>query len=155
MQILIDRVNLIVDVNRYTRNTDVANLISQYDPKFREEFKGLSGVYYTNFSGGDGDLWTVDFGFKTDKTKDAIIISAKFKIIAESVDNSFQIGNAIYFPIGLPIIVTDLSGTYNYQIINVDTVNLLNVPVDVPVKTLQVIANVPVVFTKHNTRCCF
>jgi hypothetical protein len=142
---LIDRVNLIVDVNRYTRNTDVANLISQYDPKFREEFKGLSGVYYTNFSGGDGDLWTVDFGFKTDKTKDAIIISAKFKIIAESVDNSFQIGNAIYFPIGLPIIVTDLSGTYNYQIINVNTVNLLNVPEDVPVKTLQVIANVPVV----------
>lgn len=140
---LIDRVNLIVDVNRYTRNTDVANLISQYDPKFREEFKGLSGVYYTNFSGGDGDLWTMDFGFKTDKTKDAIIISAKFKIIAESVDNSFQIGNAIYFPIGLPIIVTDLSGTYNYQIINVDTVNLLNVPEDVPVKTLQVTANVP------------
>ena len=140
---LIDRVNLIIDVDRYTRNTDVANLITNYTPKFREEFKSLSGVYYTNFSGGDGDLWSMDFSFQVDTTKQAQIKSANFKIIAETGSYSFQIGHSINFPIGLTLLSSD--GTYIYQIINIDSTNLLNIPEDAPLKTLEVTMNVPAI----------
>ena len=138
---LIDRVNLIIDVNTYTRNTDVSNLVINYNPKFREEFRGLSGVSYTNFNGGDGDLWSMEFPFQLDTTKEAQIVKAKFKIIAESSSDSFQVGNSIDFPIGLPLLTTD--GTYIYQIINIDSNNLLNIPEDVPLKTLEATMNVP------------
>jgi hypothetical protein len=138
---LIDRVNLIIDVNTYTRNTDVSNLVINYNPKFREEFRGLSGVSYTNFNGGDGDLWSMEFPFQLDTTKEAQIVKAKFKIIAESSSDSFQVGNSIDFPIGLPLLTTD--GTYIYQIINIDSNNLLNIPEDAPLKTLEATMNVP------------
>jgi len=140
---LIDRVNLIIDVNTYTRNTDVSNLVINYNPKFREEFRGLSGVSYTNFNGGDGDLWSMEFPFQLDTTKEAQIVKAKFKIIAESSSDLFQVGNSIDFPIGLPLLSTD--GTYVYQIINIDSNNLLNIPEDAPLKTLEATINIPAV----------
>jgi hypothetical protein len=140
---LIDRVNLIIDVNTYTRNTDVSNLVINYNPKFREEFRGLSGVSYTNFNGGDGDLWSMEFPFQLDTTKEAQIVKAKFKIIAESSSDSFQVGNSIDFPIGLPLLSTD--GTYIYQIINIDSNNLLNIPEDAPLKTLEATIDIPAV----------
>jgi len=140
---LIDRVNLIIDVDRYSKNTDVANLITNYNPKFREEFRGLSGVSYTNFNGGDGDLWSMEFPFQLDTTKEAQIVKAKFKIIAESSSDLFQVGNSIDFPIGLPLLSTD--GTYVYQIINIDSNNLLNIPEHAPLKTLEATINIPAV----------
>jgi hypothetical protein len=138
---LIDRVNLIIDVDRYSKNTDVPSLITNYTPEFREEFRGLSGVSYTNFSGGDGDLWSAIYALVTDTTKQTTITKARFKIVADNGTESFLIGKPTNFPLGLPTVTTD--GTYIYQIINVNTVNSLNVPEDVPVKTLQAIENVP------------
>jgi hypothetical protein len=138
---LIDRVNLIIDVDRYSKNTDVPSLITNYTPEFREEFRGLSGVSYTNFSGGDGDLWSAIYALVTDTTKQTTITKARFKIVADNGTESFLIGKPTNFPLGLPTVITD--GSYIYQIINVNTVNSLNVPEDVPVKTLQAIENVP------------
>jgi len=141
---LIDRVSLVVDVDTYTKNTDVDNLITAYDPEFREEFRGLSGVNYTNFAGGDGDLWTMKFQFSTDTVRGAQILSAKFKIIAENLSDpldTFEVGNSTVFPLGIPIVTTD--GTYIYQIINIDSINLLNLPDDAILKKLDVTMNVP------------
>jgi len=139
---LIDRVNLIVDVNNYSRNSDVSGLVLNHDIRFWPSWEAYTGQSaYTNFTGGDGDIWGMKCTFNLDTTRNARVVRASFKILADNGSNTFPVGKPINFPLGLPTETTD--GTYNYQLVNVETVNTLNLPNDDTLKQLKSTIELP------------
>lgn len=139
---LIDRVNLIVDVRNYSKNNDVSGLISVPSIQFYPSWKAFVGqTAFTNFSGGDGDLWGMWATFKLNTILDAKLISAVFKIIASNGSNEFELLNKP-ISVGLPLVTTD--GTYIYQLLDLDYVSDLNLPTGEQLNKVVALIELPV-----------
>ena len=123
---LIDRVNLILDVNKYTKNTDVSGLITNHQIDFFPSWNSFNGqTGYSDFTGGDGDLWGARTTFKLNTVNRSRIVSCNFKVISTDGTDEILLINKPFI-LGLPTETTD--GTYFYQLLNIDYPSDLNLP---------------------------
>jgi len=123
---LIDKVNKIVDVNQYSKNTDITGLITVHQIDFFPSWDAFDGQSaYTNFTGGDGDLWGARCTFKLDTVRNAKLRTATFKVYATDGVTEIKLINKP-FSIGLPLETSD--GTYTYQLLDLDYESDLNLP---------------------------
>lgn len=130
---IIDRVNLVVDVNGYSKNKDISGLLTNNDTFFYPSWSAFTGTKYSNFTGGDGDIWGAEVEFKMLKTANTKIIGANFKVLASNGSNTMELSNT-YFPI-FPIEET-FDGLYNNQVLNLDIANNINIPETDPLNRL-------------------
>lgn len=137
-----DRVNLIVDVNQFSKNLDVTGLITLVDVEFYEPFEAFTGSRrLSSWTGWDGDLGGVRAIVTRDSTEITAISKAEFKIIASNgVDEFVLLKKQV--PIGKPVLTT-VGGEY-YQLINVDVQNDLTIPSTQALNRVTGTANVPV-----------
>lgn len=130
---LIDRVNLVIDVNNFSKNKDVSGLLLNNVCSYYPSYSAFTGTNYTNFTGGDGDLWGSEINISLNKLANARIISANFKILADNGTNTMELSNT-YFPI-YPI-EEYFDGIRFNQVLNFDIANNLNLPSDDPLNRL-------------------
>jgi hypothetical protein len=150
-----DKVNKIVSVDSYTKNTDIAGLIDNHTLNFYPDYAANTSDNYSNFSGGDGDLWGCKVCFDMVRTLKPVINSAKFRIIARSATDSFEL-YVKEINIGQPQLVSlDFPPVVQYQILNLDYQNNLNLPSTDPLNRVKCDLNAVTRMPIENQRACF
>jgi hypothetical protein len=137
-----DRVSLVLDLNQYSKNTDVAELVTVNQLDFFPSYQAFDAqTAYSNSTGGDGDLWGVRATFKLNTVLNAKLRSASFKIISANGTDEIKLFIKSFL-IGVPIETTD--GTYNYQLLNIDYPSDLNLPETDPINRVYGRIELPV-----------
>ena len=114
---IMDRSNQVVEVENYSKNLDVPNLVSNWSPLIYEQWDTVSlSKGFTNFDGYNGDLLYQEFSFETDVLLNSIIRTANFKVVADNGSTNFELFN-VQIPINK--IVTEDVGGVQYQAVNI------------------------------------
>ena len=140
---LMDRVNLTVDQNKYSKNLDVPLLITAPTMKFFPSWSGYAGAkFFKDFTGGDGDLWGGEYAWTQSTVLGAKINKAVFKVIAEDGSgNKFTLLSK-NFNLGALDVFDD--GTYEYQIINTNFLDVFNLPTSEPLNHIIASILIPI-----------
>lgn len=143
---LIDRISLVLDANPYSFDRDVPDLIdySTYDLRFFMPYEDPeTDIGTTDFTGGDGDFRMFRCNIDLDTEKLAWLRTAELRIITTDGVNEGLLSRTIFPITGIPLTFSD--GTYEYQILNFDVPNSLNIPSDDISNRLTISINIPIV----------
>lgn len=140
---LMDRVNPIVKVDNYSKNSDVSGLITLNDLQFYPPWASFGGSKkYTDFSGGDGDLWGLKATWKTNLVIGSLIETFRFKIIMENAATG-EIFEMLSIPISIGKIFTFFDGTNTHQQEITDILGSFNLPATEELNRLKIEAFKP------------
>lgn len=140
-----DRVALPVDLNQFSKNLDVPGLVQSIDATFFEPFEFNTGTRdIATITGFNGDV----MGARAVLVREAIlgvstgVSKAVFRIITTDGDEE---GELLAIEIPLIRIPGTTLGGYTYQLVNKNSVGVLNMPASLPINRLTAVAEVPAV----------
>lgn len=146
-----NRVNLKIDSQLWSKDTDVAGLVQNNDIVFfkSEDEIVAFGSKLTNFSGWDGDFVGVRFAFETRAEYYATVKDCTFRLIAYKNDlEQFEISNTS-FNLGRGVFTDPNITTYQYQLANIDYQNSFNITPSESFNRLTLASTVPVYGTAY------
>jgi hypothetical protein len=134
-----NRTSLVAQVFEPTKNPDIKNLVSNWQPYIYKHSEFTSGTGYTKLNGWDGDLDGQEWSFDLDITQASYITSAKFLVVADDGTDFFTL-----FSQNIPFSLSQTSAHGEiYQILNVDNVNTLNIPTTEDLNRVKFSSTVP------------
>jgi len=140
----LDRVNLVADVKKYNKDTDVYGLIQSQRLRFYKSDVNLDTINIlngtTDFNGWDSDFNGVKFEFELHKGKCAKVKSIVFRLLAyKSKDDYFEIDN-------LPLNINN-NGVFNFcNFIDDNYNNVYLIPNNEDFNTVKITSDTPNVF---------
>jgi len=123
-------VNIILDLDNYSKNTDDTSLVSNFGLTITDTFNSFaSAKISTDINGWDGDWYGAAYRFDLNQIADNqpnIIETAELRIIATDGTDEFTV-KFKSIPIGLPSITP--FAPFLYQQFNISVVDTFNIPI--------------------------
>lgn len=141
---LIDKSSMMVRGETYSKDTNKAGIISNWQPWFFEQWDFDAGAkQFTNFDGYDGDLLGMSATFDVDVTSVNKMVALKFHVALDNGTTWFPL-KTIDIPLGNYVPVVN---TYQYQYVNNSLSNGLNLPFNEVIGRIDVESFIPAIPT--------